>query len=123
MISPPHRQVRTITFIIFFFVGFYFKATLYYNTKKVKTVKSPGFVIRRNTSLYNVNRDFSFLLSTACCDELIVVLSIMEKSLLRHDTLVGKYTLGPHLQSFDQQTTLWGKLGDSEKPVTAWVDL
>lgn len=109
--------VLVIINILSFIVDAYIKATLYYRFKKIKSVKTPAVLLRRNCLLYTINKQLTFVLASADFDELILVVNLMERSLLRQDVLIGREVLGPFLRTCDGCNTVWGQLSKSEQPV------
>ncbi|XP_067929208.1 uncharacterized protein [Watersipora subatra] len=96
----------------------YIKATLYYRYKKIKSMKTHGILLRKTKLQYMINKLFTFVLASADLDELIVVINLMEKSLLRQDILLGREVLGPFLCNYSGEPMIWGRVQHAASPVS-----
>lgn len=106
-----------------YFKDIYLKAAFYYKYKKCKSYKSQAFVVQKPTTTYPVNKEITFGLSSANLNEIILVVTLMERSLLRQDIVLGREILGPYLEIYNRKPTTWGRIALSEYPVSHWVCL
>lgn len=98
----------------------YVKATVYYKYKKIRSYKTQAFIVQQGTSIYQLHKQFSFVLSSASLNEVILVISLLEKSLLRQDIILGREILGPYIEAYNRTPTVWGRFAMSEFAYDNW---
>ncbi|KAF6038575.1 hypothetical protein EB796_003106 [Bugula neritina] len=95
----------------------YVKATMYHKYKKMKSLKSSQVLPRKTCLTYSFNKQLVFDLGSAKLDELILVVNLMERSLLRQDVLIGREIFGPYLESYEGTDTIWGRVSSVGGPI------
>lgn len=99
------------------FADVYVKATMYHKYKKMKSLKSSQVLPRKTCLTYSFNKQLVFDLGSAKLDELILVVNLMERSLLRQDVLIGREIFGPYLESYEGTDTIWGRVSSVGGPI------
>ena len=80
-------------------------------------------LLQKSSRLITINKQFTFAVAAVSFDELILVVNLMERSLLRQDILLGREILGPFLETHERKPTIWGLFAASAQPITYMCNL
>ncbi|XP_035671601.1 synaptotagmin-15-like [Branchiostoma floridae] len=98
----------------------YAKVTLMCGSDKVKSKRTE---VVENTSKPVFNQSLSFVVPYSYLDDTSLVITVMQRTFLRSDAVIGRLVVGPFFYAQGESLTHWGSMAKSREAKKQWHPL